>query len=134
MNKKEEIEKLVNKKYTVKQAIAYYVISYIDTENKLDLRELISNLMNKIMRIDEKKILEMREAKIIEETKYQWILTSDQVLSYGYIIFNNLTMARQTIRPKDITKEFESVVKLYSPNNAEEFLERELTIDNKFNE
>lgn len=134
MNKKEKIEKLASKKYTVKQAIAYYVISYIDTENKLNLRELISNLMNKIIRIDEKKILEMREAKIIEKTKYQWILTADQVLSYGYIIFNNLAMARQTIRPKDITKEFESVVKLYSPNNAEEFLEKELTIDKKFNE
>ena len=126
MNKKEELEKLASKKYTVKQAIAYYIISYVDTKNKVDLKELINSLMHKIMRIDEKKILEMIDKEKISNIDYQWMLTAEQVLAYGYIIFNNVAMARQIIKPNDIKKEFESIVKLYSPSNAEEFVKRKL--------
>lgn len=126
MNKKEELEKLASKKYTVKQAIAYYITSYVDAKNKVDLKELINSLMHKIMRIDEKKILEMINKEKISNIDYQWILTAEQVLAYGYIIFNNVAMARQIIKPNDIKKEFENTAKLYSPNNAEEFVERNL--------
>lgn len=122
------LEKLFNKKYSVKQMVSYFIITYQNTENKLNFNEIMNNLIMKMIKVEEKKVLDMVDIKIIFDIDVYWKVTTNQIISYAYIIFNNLISNKPKNTITDIIKEFKSVYKIYSPSNAEEF------VKNKINE
>ena len=53
-------------------------------------------------------------------------MTVDQLFYYGYIMFYNFSIRKQNVTLKDIQEEFVYLMKLYSPSNAEEFVENQI--------
>ena len=126
MRKFENLKNIENKKYSVKQALAYYIVSFNKSKEK-DFESLMIKLIEILIDIqDENKVLEQINRDFILEIENYWTLTLDQVISYAYIMFYNLTFAGQSFIDKDILEEFIFIMKLYSPNSAEEFVERQM--------
>lgn len=124
--KKSEIEKLLDKKYSVKQAIAYFLIGFSDSENKLEMKDILSSIVDKFVKIDNTKVLEMINKEFIVSIDYGWTLNIEQALCYCYLIFEVLTKSKQSIKSEDIVNEFLVMAKLYSPDNTIE------CVNNKF--
>lgn len=122
-----KIDKIENKRYSVKQAISYYIVAFRNTEKKTRFKSIMSELLIDLLEIPQQdKILEKISPNILEQIKVYWSLDIDQVVSYAYIVFYNLTYTRQEFTEKDIVSECKYVMQLYSPNNAEEFVNRQL--------
>lgn len=126
MRKIEDLKKIENKKYSVKQALAYYIVSFNKVKEK-EFESIIKNLIETLIDMpDENKVLEQIDTDLLAEVENYWTLTVDQVVSYAYIMFYNLTFAGQSFIDKDILEEFIFIMRLYSPNSAEEFVERQM--------
>lgn len=126
MRKIEDLKKIENKKYSVKQALAYYIVSFNKVKEK-EFESIIKNLIETLIDMpDENKVLEQIDTDLLAEVENYWTLTVDQVVSYAYIMFYNLTFAGQSFIDKDILGEFIFIMRLYSPNSAEEFVERQM--------
>ena len=102
MRKFENLKNIENKKYSVKQALAYYIVSFNKSKEK-DFESLMKKLIEILIDIqDENKVLEQINRDFILEIENYWTLTLDQVVSYAYIMFYNLTFAGQSFTDKDI--------------------------------
>ncbi len=121
--KKSEIEKLTNKRYTIKQAIAYFIETYVNVEDKLNFKEIMNKLILNLIKIDEKEIMEKIE---VTDVEYFWSINVEQLISYAYIIFEKITNTKQEVEIRNIIEELKNAIKLYSPNNAEEFVENKM--------
>ena len=126
--KKKEIEKLLNKQYSVKQMIAYFIVGFENASDKQDMKGILNSIAETIVKVENTKVLDMIDIQTISKVDYYWNLNVEQVLSYGYLIFERLLKAKQIINVEDIMKEFLVIVKLYSADNAVE------CVDNKFKE
>lgn len=126
MRKIEDLKKIENKRYSVKQALAYYIVSFNNSKKK-DFESIMKMLIENLIDMpDENKVLEQTKSDLIVKITKYWSLTVDQVVSYAHILFYNLTFAEQKFTEKDILSEFTFVMRLYSPSNAEEFVERQI--------
>ena len=117
------IEKLLNERYSVKQMIAYFIVGYLNTKDKEELKEVLNSISSQIIKINKTEILKMISVKYIEDIDIYWRLSAEQMLCYAYIVFENLMKANQKIQVQDIKNEFIALAKLYSPSNAVEYLE-----------
>ena len=105
MRKFENLKNIENKKYSVKQALAYYIVSFNKSKEK-DFESLMKKLIEILIDIqDENKVLEQINRDFILEIENYWTLTLDQVVSYAYIMFYNLTFAGQSFTDKDILED-----------------------------
>ena len=73
------------------------------------------------------KLVDLVDVEFIEKIDLYWSLNIEQILSYAYIVFKNLMKSNRTIELKDIVSEFLVVAKLYSPDNAVEYIKRKTT-------
>ena len=121
------LEKLLNEIYSAKQMVSYFIIGFKDTENKNEFEEIMKNVTTAIVNIDKNKLLNLVDSVFIEEIDLYWNLTVEQMLSYAYIVFNNLMRANRIIEIKDIVSQFLVVAKLYSPDNAVEYVRKKTT-------
>ncbi len=60
-----------------------------------------------------------------------WNLSIDQVMSYSYIVYNNLLFENKEFFYENITDMFAYVMRFYSPDNAEEFVKEKFFIGKK---
>ncbi len=120
------LEKLLNERYSAKQMVSYFIIGFKDTENKNEFEEIMNNVTTAIVNIDKNKLVDLVDSVFIEEIDLYWNLTVEQMLSYAYIVFNNLMRANRVIEIKDIVSQFLVVAKLYSPDNAVEYVRKKL--------
>lgn len=120
------LEKLLNEIYSAKQMVSYFIIGFKDTENKNEFEEIMKNVTTAIVNTDKNKLLDLVDSVFIEEIDLYWNLTVEQMLSYAYIVFNNLIRANRIIEIKDIVSQFLVVAKLYSPDNAVEYVRKKL--------
>lgn len=126
MRKFEDLRKIENKKYTVKQALAYYIVSFNNSKEN-DFENLMKKLIEVLIDMpNENKILEQINAELLVEIKNYWTLTLDQVTAYGCIIFHNLSFKNQEFSENDILQEFIYTMRLHSPSNAEDFVNEKL--------
>lgn len=124
MRKIEDLKKIENKKYSVKQALAYYIVSF----NKVEEKEF-ENLMKKLIETlidmpDENKVLEQVNTELLVKIENYWTLTLDQVTAYGCIVFHKLAFVKQQFSENEILQEFIYAMRLYSPNNAEDLVDK----------
>lgn len=121
------LEKLLHERYSVKQMIGYFIIGFKETENKDKFEEIINNVTTVVVNIDKNKLVDLVNTEVIEKVDLYWNLTVEQMLSYAYIVFTNLMKFNRNIELKDITSEFLVVAKLYSPDNAVEYVRNKTT-------
>lgn len=71
------------------------------------------------------------EEKKLEEIKNYWSLSLGQVVAYAYIIYNNLTFTEREITNEEILSEFVYTMRIYSPDNAIEFVNNQINTRQK---
>ena len=121
------LEKLLYERYSVKQMVGYFIIGFKETENKDKFEEIMNNVTTVIVNIDKNKLVDLVDVEFIEKIDLYWSLNIEQILSYAYIVFKNLMKSNRTIELKDIVSEFLVVAKLYSPDNAVEYVRNKTT-------
>ena len=104
--------------------IGYFIIGYNDTTDKENFNKILENIITTIIKVNKNKILDKIDVKLIENIEIYWNLTIEQVLCYGYIVFEYLMNSTQKISIKDIVNEFNIISKIYSPDNAIEYVNK----------
>lgn len=109
-------------KYTPKEAFGYFVRCYKSARN-FDFENIIFSLENELWNYD-KLILNGINANFLTEIKNYWSLSANEVFAYGFLVFRNLNFEGKKITEDSILNEFNYIMRLYSPSNAVEFLDR----------
>lgn len=119
-----KIEEIIKRKYTPKEALAYFVI----TANKIqdtNVEKIIDTLINELIQNNNRKdLMDKLKLESIEKITNYWILSIEQVIAYSHIVFNNIIFEEKTLTEEKITDMFVYVMRLYSPDNAVEFVEQ----------
>ena len=124
MRKIEELKEIENKKYSVKQALAYYIVSFNEVKDK-EFESLMKKLIETLIDIpDANKVLEQINTELLVKIENYWTLTLDQVTAYGCIVFHKLAFVKQQFSEIEILQEFIYAMRLYSPNNAEDLVDK----------
>lgn len=124
MRKIEELKNIENKKYSVKQALAYYIVSFNEVKDK-EFECLMKKLIETLIDIpDANKVLEQINTELLVKIENYWTLTLDQVTAYGCIVFHKLAFVKQQFSEIEILQEFIYAMRLYSPNNAEDLVDK----------
>ena len=124
MRKIEELKNIENKKYSVKQALAYYIVSFNEVKEK-EFEILMKKLIETLIDIpDANKVLEQINTELLVKIENYWTLTLDQVTAYGCIVFHKLAFVKQQFSEYEILQEFIYAMRLYSPNNAEDLVDK----------
>lgn len=124
MRKIEELKNIENKKYSVKQALAYYIVSFNEVKEK-EFESLMKKLIETLIDIpDANKVLEQINTELLVKIENYWTLTLDQVTAYGCIVFHKLAFVKQQFSENEILQEFIYAMRLYSPNNAEDLVDK----------
>jgi len=124
MRKIEKLKNIENKKYSVKQALAYYIVSFNEVKEK-EFESLMKKLIETLIDIpDANKVLEQINTELLVKIENYWTLTLDQVTAYGCIVFHKLAFVKQQFSENEILQEFIYAMRLYSPNNAEDLVDK----------
>lgn len=122
-----EFEKIKNSRYSPKEALAFLVISNKNTkENNID--SLMNLLKEELVKnINRSNLIDRIKITSIEKIINYWSLSIEQVIAYGYIVFNNLLFEEKPFTEEKITDMFVYVMRLYSPDNAVEFMKKRMS-------
>lgn len=124
MRKIEDLKNIENKKYSVKQALAYYIVSFNEVKEK-KFESLMKKLIETLIDVpDANKVLEQINTELLVKIENYWTLTLDQVTAYGCIVFHKLAFVKQQFSEYEILQEFIYAMRLYSPNNAEDLVDK----------
>ena len=66
-------------------------------------------------------VVEKINSIYIEEINNFWIMTHNQMLSYGKKVFEDLIITEKELTEENIFREFILLMRLYSPDNIEKF-------------
>ena len=111
------------KVYSPKEALAFFIVSG-SNENENNIDVLLEKL-EQVINSNDKKILEKVNVSELEKIINYWRLSLNQIKAYAFIIFKNLIFENKRFSQTSITDMFTYVMRLYSPDNAEEFYRRE---------
>ena len=115
-----KFQEIFKNRYSPKEALGYYIKIIRNIENEVTIGELIVLLEKEILIIDNKTALENLSATSLEKVTNYWSLSMEQVIDYGYIVFNNILENNKKLTEKEISETFVIMMKLYSPDNAVE--------------
>lgn len=121
-----EFEEVIKRKYTPKEALAYFVISAnksIDT----NAEKLVDTLIKELIQNNNRKdLMDKLKLDSIEKIINYWNLSMEQVIAYSHIVFNNIIFEEKPLTEEKITDMFVYVMRLYSPDNAVEFVDNKM--------
>ena len=121
-----EFEKIKNMKYSPKEALAYFVITTKYSQEK-NINSLITMLKEELVgNTNKSNLIDRIKWTSIQRITNYWSLSIEQVIAYGYIVFNSLIFEEKNFTEEQITDMFIYVMRLYSPDNAVEFATNKL--------
>lgn len=113
---------IINKEFSPKKILLYLlnivknnINIYEDTKNKIE--EVFSYSYDNNETLD---------SMLLNKITNYWTVTKQQAMCYSYIVFNYLKFENKSFTLEEITDMFVYVMKLYSPNNAEEFIAKKI--------
>ena len=119
------------KKYSPKENLAFIIVASknsIFKEFNVLIKQL-ETLLEKNKNTDE--ILDMKDNDLITKIKNYWQLEKSQVIAYGYLVFNQFKVSKEKMTAENITTAYIYQMRLYSPDNAVEFVQRNFNVDLK---
>ena len=117
-----EYKQIKNMRYSPKEVLAHFIISNGDVVNK-EFKSMVASLENTFIKnINNRTILEKVDITLLKKIENYWSLSIGQAMAYGMIVFFNLGFENKEFTEKEITDMFVYVMKLYSPDNAVEFV------------
>jgi len=116
-------------RYSPKETLGLLLIA----NEKVNFKKMDNLILSLDKTIQQKKskneILENIDIKFISQIENYWELKKSQVIAYGYIIFNHFCISSEELTSENITKNFIFQMRLYSPDNAVEFVERNFKVN-----
>ena len=116
-------------RYSPKETLGLLLIA----NEKVNFKKMENLILSLDKTIQQKKskneILENIDIKFISQIENYWELKKSQVIAYGYIIFNHFCISSEELTSENITKNFIFQMRLYSPDNAVEFVERNFKVN-----
>lgn len=117
-----EFEEIKNRRYSPKETLAYLIISVNKAKTK-SMQNFVTILEEEIIKdINKSYYMDKIQRKSLEKIINYWSLSIDQVIAYGYIVFNSIAFEEKPLTEDKITDVFAYTMRLYSPDNAEEFV------------
>ena len=129
MEKFEDLIKIENKRYSPKEALAYFVVSSKNVMNR-QLESHINALKEELLKQNNMQVIEQINLESLEKVINYWSLSVKDVIAYAYIVFNNLLFEDKEISEIEITDMFVYLMRIYSPDNARDFVEKKFNISN----
>lgn len=116
-------------RYSPKEALALMIMANENASFK-ELDNLVLTL-EQILLVKKNKteILKNIDSELITRIENYWELKKSQVIAYAYLVFNHFKISSENLNSKNITDNFIYQMRLYSPDNAVEFVERNFNID-----
>ena len=125
MNMK-KFNEIIKRKYAPKEALAYFVIS-ANKSADVNADKLVDTLINELIQNNNRKeLMDKLKLDSIEKIINYWTLSMEQVIAYSYIVFNNIIFEEKPLTEEKITDMVVYVMRLYSPDNAVEFVENKI--------
>lgn len=121
-----EFEKIKNMKYSPKEALAYFVITNKYSQEK-NINSLITMLKEELVgNTNRSNLVDRIKWTSIQRITNYWSLSIEQVIAYGYIVFTSLIFEEKDFTEEQVTDMFIYIMRLYSPDNAVEFVTNKL--------
>lgn len=121
-----EFEKIKNMKYSPKEALAYFIITIKYSQEK-NVDSLVATLKEELVEnTNRSNLIDRIKWTSIQRITNYWSLSIEQVIAYGYVVFNSLIFEEKNFTEEQVTDMFIYVMRLYSPDNAVEFATNKL--------
>ena len=121
-----EYKKIKNKTYSPKEVLAHLVICKESITSK-DFKSIMVSLEDTFLKnINNKKLFENLSMTSLRKIKNYWTLSVEQAIAYGIIVFYFLYFEDRNFNEREITDMFEYAMRLYSPDNAVDFVKNKL--------
>ena len=82
-------KQISSSKYTTKQAITYFLLAYYNTK-KINTEQIMKSIIKKIITIKPQEVLTKYYCQYLRIYGSEWSLTLNQLLSYSYIVCEEL--------------------------------------------
>lgn len=124
-----------NKKYTMREAVSYYILGYKRYEQNIEqngLKDILKDIAEVAQEnIDNKEIVGVN-ADLLNEINFEWLLSSNDFIAYATCIFYVLISREMQITDEKIVKEF--LKELHSHQPKEIMKEAEIILEKVFSE
>lgn len=121
-----EFEKIKNMKYSPKEALAYFILTIKYSQEK-NINSLVATLKEELVgNTNKSNLIDRVKWTSIQRITNYWSLSIEQVIAYGYVVFNSLIFEEKNFTEEQVTDMFIYVMRLYSPDNAVEFATNKL--------
>ena len=121
-----EFEKIKNMKYSPKEALAYFILTIKYSQEK-NINSLVATLKEELVgNTNKSNLIDRVKWTSIQRITNYWSLSIEQVIAYGYVVFNSLIFEEKNFTEEQVTDMFIYVIRLYSPDNAVEFATNKL--------
>ena len=115
-------------RYSPKEALGLLIIANESVTFK-EMNNLVLSLEQVLLQEKTKsEILKHVDINLLTQIDNYWELKKTQIIAYGYLVFNHFKISCEELTAENITKNFIYQMKLYSPDNAVEFVERHFNI------
>lgn len=118
----EIISYMKNKKYSVKEAIAYYKITFEEInkiKRKISLDEFETYLKcNLILHQLDVVIFDYANCEHLSLCKFYWEINQKEIFAFGDMLYLKLYLNNEIVTEKDIINELNILMRFYSPQNA----------------
>ena len=110
-----------NKKYSVKEAVSYYiyVCNEMNIENEeITLRNVLENLVLTMKNISKEEILRNINKNELRKIRFSWIFSSNEVIAYAIAIFYVLINRKERLSERNIIHTMLSELYMHKPSKT----------------
>lgn len=121
-----EYREIRNKRYSPKEILGYLIASVENVTDK-NMESLIVSFENELLRhMKDKNILEKLDENLLEKITNYWSVSISQAVAYAYIVFHTIMFEEKGFSKENIADMFIYTMRLYSPDNAEDFVRQKI--------
>ena len=110
-----------NCKYTTKQAITYFLLGYYNTK-RINTDSIIKSIVKQIATIEPQEVLTKYYCQYLHIYGSEWSLTLNQLLSYSYIVCEEILKTNDKLESFEIICIFNKYLKDFTPKQAEKYV------------
>ena len=113
-------KQISSSKYTTKQAITYFLLGYYNTK-RINTDSIIKSIVKQIATIEPQEVLKKYYSQYLTIYGNEWSLTLNQLLSYSYIVCEEILKTNDKLESFEIICIFNKYLKYFTPKQAEKY-------------
>jgi len=119
-----------NRKYSIKEAVSYYILGYRKFEqNKKDneLGDILKDILEVANENADNSEIQEVNTKLLKDINFKWVLSADDFIAYATCIFYILLNRKIQITDENIVEEF--LNEIYSHHPIKTMKQAEIILD-----